>query len=388
VTLRLEGLPGVQPEVTLPVTATGIRGKPLLPEPLGRFYDERCYLPQSVLGRLLELYQASDARKSDSPLTEFVKDLLGLDQLDALIDGLRDAGDIRRLRIPLPQYAEVRAEIQDQERAIRAHNAQLKELSSQIAFAEDTLKQTLSALLLNLNHDSSNIDLLRQQLNRSAEERRLSELARIQRRLEAARDEWQSIAISTAAEQRQRLEIQAAATREHAERWKASSGRELEAVVDELANLFPDLPSPAATDPEFARTTGLRAVVKEYERVVALFAQDEADTHRLGELDQDLARAQSRATILDQQIASLATNAGELARALASIAPHIHTEDCPVCGRNFKEVSERPLAAHVSARIATLTENAGRLQALSQEKASTAAAITQSYSANLRLWRA
>ena len=79
---------------------------------LAKFYSERCYLPQSVLGRLLELYQTSDARKSDSPLTEFVKDILGLDQLDALIDGLHDAGDIRRLRKPVPLYAEVRDDIE------------------------------------------------------------------------------------------------------------------------------------------------------------------------------------------------------------------------------------------------------------------------------------
>jgi exonuclease SbcC len=40
-------------------------------------------------------------------------------------------------------------------------------------------------------------------------------------------------------------------------------------------------------------------------------------------------------------------------------------------------VSERPLTAHVSARIAALTENAGRLQALSQEKTTAGTAITQ-----------
>jgi hypothetical protein len=36
---------------------------------------------------------------------------------------------------------------------------------------------------------------------------------------------------------------------------------------------------------------------------------------------------------------------------------------------DFQEVSKRPLAAHLSSRIAELTENAGRLQALSREKA-------------------
>lgn len=84
VALAVSGLPG-STEVALPITSTGSRGTPLLPERLAEFYNERCYLPQSVLGRLLEFYQVPDARDSDSPLTQFVKDLLGLDQLDALL---------------------------------------------------------------------------------------------------------------------------------------------------------------------------------------------------------------------------------------------------------------------------------------------------------------
>src|ERR1700730_16094707 len=57
---------------------------------------------------LLEIYEEKDTRKSDSPLTKFVKDLLGLDHLDALIEGVHDAGDVRRLRGSLPAYWEVR----------------------------------------------------------------------------------------------------------------------------------------------------------------------------------------------------------------------------------------------------------------------------------------
>src|SRR5215203_3787013 len=96
VKLSVRDIAGVPTETTFTVSSGGVlRGEPLLPERLAKFYSERCYLPQSALGRLLELYQSSDARQSDSPLTEFVKDLLGLDILDALIDGLHDAGDIR-----------------------------------------------------------------------------------------------------------------------------------------------------------------------------------------------------------------------------------------------------------------------------------------------------
>jgi exonuclease SbcC len=151
----------------------------------------------------------------------------------------------------------------------------------------------------------------------------------------------------------------------------------LETLVDQLANLFPDLPSPTATDPEFARQTALRAVEKEYARCTALLTQDEANMKRLAELDQELSRVTARNSLLDQQISSLASDAGALAVALAGLAPHIHGDDCPLCGRDFKEVSKRHLSAHVSAKISTLTQNAGRLQALSREKSSTTTAISE-----------
>ena len=144
-----------------------------------------------------------------------------------------------------------------------------------------------------------------------------------------------------------------------------------------LADLFPELPSSVSTDPEFARATALRSVEKEFTRCASLLTQDEADIKRLSELDQELLRAHGRGAILDQQISGVAANAGTLAQSLAEIVPHIHTDDCPVCGRDFAEVSKRPLAAHVSSRIAALTENAGRLEALSKERTSTSTAIAQ-----------
>ena len=46
------------------------------------FFSERCYLPQAVLGRLLDIYDQK--KTTNSRLTEFVKDMLRLDALDAL----------------------------------------------------------------------------------------------------------------------------------------------------------------------------------------------------------------------------------------------------------------------------------------------------------------
>lgn len=205
----------------------------------------------------------------------------------------------------------------------------------------------------------------------------MSELARIRRNLAAAANEWQTLAVPVAADQRQQLERRVASTQRNVQRWRASSGQQLESLIQQLAGLFPDLPSMAGTEPEFTRTTALRSVEKEHLRCTTVLAQDAADIKRLEELDQELSRLHARSAVLDREIGNLAEDAGALAQALAGIAPHIHTDDCPVCGRDFKEISKRALSAHVSSRIAALTENAARLQALSGEKASVGALIAQ-----------
>lgn len=184
----------------------------------------------------------------------------------------------------MPLYSEVRDEIQTIQRAARAEDAELAQLRNEIAAAEAKLKETTAVIAPDLAQDPLNFENLRSRLNRSAEEQRLSALARIRRNLDAARNEWQTFATPTAADQRQSLERQAATTRQEAERWCASSGQELEHLINQIASIFPDLPSSTGTDPEFARTTALRSVEKEHARCKALLTQDEADTKRLEEL--------------------------------------------------------------------------------------------------------
>ena len=94
----VDGLNGASMSTDIVVGRSSVSGDAILSREQSHFYSERCYLAQASLGRLLEIYEDKDTRKSDFPLTKFVKDLLGLDHLDALIEGLHDAGNVRRLR--------------------------------------------------------------------------------------------------------------------------------------------------------------------------------------------------------------------------------------------------------------------------------------------------
>ena len=87
ISVQADGV-GDNPETTLVTDGASITGTALLHSGTARFYTERCYLAQATMGRLLEIYEQQDNRTSASPLTRFVKEMLGLDALDALIDGL------------------------------------------------------------------------------------------------------------------------------------------------------------------------------------------------------------------------------------------------------------------------------------------------------------
>lgn len=109
---------------SLDFSNTAFTPTPLLDAEDAKFFAERCYLPQATLGRLLELY---DDNKTDttSPLTQFVKELLGLDPLDALVDGLYPAFNVARVRNLVPEYRRLetlqtalRVEISGYERSI------------------------------------------------------------------------------------------------------------------------------------------------------------------------------------------------------------------------------------------------------------------------------
>jgi exonuclease SbcC len=87
-------------------------------------------------------------------------------------------------------------------------------------------------------------------------------------------------------------------------------------------------------------------------------------------LDAAAAEAQARLTSIDVQLAESgsATDAEELAKVLAALIPHVHTDDCPVCGRAFGEVSGEPLVAHLSVRVSQLSERAQRLSSLAKAR--------------------
>ncbi len=376
ISATVNGLDGAVRSADIAVTRAGVSGSPLLSLEQSHFYSERCYLAQATLGRLLEIYEDKDTRKSDSPLTKFVKDLLGLDHLDALIEGLHDAGDVRRLRDTVPAYWEARENIPALENEINTSTIERARLDNEIKAVNDRLLRKFADI--GEQPDPAAPDsLLTKILDNHPEEPELQRLARLRRDIIATLDQWRSVQSPTLAVDRDDAERAMAEANAALEAWKSSTGEALENLFASLKEFFSGLPSPLSAGPERARAAAIQTLNGELDRCVAVLARDTQDTTRIELLDQNLERARARQTVLDKQIAGYAAEAGTLAQALAQILPHVHSEDCPVCGRDFGEVDAEPLQAHVSNRIAALTESAGRLQALTQERADAARALAE-----------
>lgn len=346
-------------EANFSVDASGISGAALLSGDLVRFYRERCFLAQSSLGRLLELYQESPKR-TDSALTRFVKDLLRLDNLDAIIDGLHDAGDVRRIRSGVPGYAETRDAVPQLEQEIIRLRSELTTTDARIQELIKTNVDRSSQLTRSVTPEFEELELIR--------------LTSVKREIDVAIRQWEQISSTDVSKERVAAEPRREAADRAMQEWQAGQGNELTRLLERLAPLFPDLPPISSGGPQYAYSVAIEAVKEELARCTGLLTGDTQAAIREGDLNGEITRARARILALEQQISSFATEAGVLAQALSGVLPHIHSEDCPVCGRDFSETFETPLYAHVSARVAELTAAAGQLRVLSQDRATTLAA--------------
>lgn len=343
-------------------------GEPLLPPEDGRFLAERCYLRQRTLGRLLELYEEPSGG-GDSPLTVFVKDLLGLDELEALVDGLDPVGDIRRLRNAVPEYRQAEAELEEAKERLTRLSDELRDANQGAAATRTQLAEVLASLdapetlLVEPAGVAAWLDTHgeRQPLAALVEARQ--ELAGMQRRLakvgavapgrdpEAARDA-------------------AASARSAADAWWKTTGAELDAVLNEMRSVLPGIPAVAGADPAEVQASAQKQVRAELDRWSSSIAADDVAATEETRLDAEIAASQARVSAIDEQLAAsnTATDAEELGKTLAALIPHVHDDDCPVCGRGFEEISNEPLVAHLAARISELGQEAERLQALSKAR--------------------
>jgi exonuclease SbcC len=357
------------------VTKAAVEKTHLLDQNAARFFSERCYLAQSTLTRLLELYEGVDTRRSESQLTTFVRELLGLDQFDAIIEGLRPVGDVRRLRGEAPAFWSAREDIPELEQEIGNDREEEETLNAGRILAHDRLATRIASIFGQAFPEPFSLEVIEAQLRASDDEGDLLVLARARRDIIAILEQWRALSAGTPGVDREAVEAEDNEARAALDAWKKGPGKALDAVIEELRTWMPQLATSDSAGPERAGKAALEAVTMELTRIDALITRDEADAKLQSDAERVIVRGRARLPSLDEEISKAAGANEALAQALSELQPHVHDDDCPVCGRDFSEVSPTSLAAHLSARIADMVEAAGRLQSLTADKAATQGAI-------------
>lgn len=343
-----------------PITVGGdeIKGPPALDSETGQFFAERAYLDQSSLGQLLDLYQYTEGNQ-ESALARFVNELLGLDQLDALRSGLHDATDIRRLRNLSNSYADAESEVKRAEAVIDSATDVLSLANSQLDGIRERLETVLARLGLSAALADSGGDLgeIESLLAEGGQAGVLAESEELVRALTELRGRIRGLAQRPTAARLNAARASVAAAEATAQEWRALYEGPIESLHDDAAVLGLD------SDPT------LRQVLSEETKAIERrIAEHDAAVAQLAEGKQNVADLQRQLERVNTEISARESRAGTLATGLAAIRDQASQDICPVCDRDFSEVSEGHLLGHIDRKIADLTSIGAEIQSLSDER--------------------
>ena len=322
VSIQADGV-GAKTEASLKTDGQGIVGSSLLDGYHSRFYLERCYLAQVTLGRLLEIYEHQDNRDTASPLTRFVKEMLGLDALDSLIDGLYAVGDVRRFRESAPDFWAARADTPKLEQDVKEATEIEQVCCDKMLKAESDLRELLGAHLV--TDGPIDIEALRTVVKSDIREHeeKLADLARMRRDLAAAKAQLLEVAVSEEESERFIAAQASSAARVAFERWRSAAGGKLDVLLRNIQKTFTDVGS-VDVSPAAAHAKALAVVGSALRRVQAALTDDDEVVRLLSAARVSVQQGQGRLKLIDDQLADAGGANRALAEALATISSHIH----------------------------------------------------------------
>lgn len=354
-----EHLQGSMPGTPLTVNGARLEGAPAFDPVYAQFYSERCYLDQSSLGRLLDLYQAREGSEQ-SALEKFVNELLGLEKLDALRSGLSDANDFRLLKKLASGVDEADREAKAAAIALREQTAIRAQARAEVVDARHATLDVISAFDLGAVGDS-NLTLV-------AQVRRLLEEDTTRDSAATAQERYQELLVlqgrvSALAEHptTQRIEetrIALAAASAEKDVWETTLGARVRAWEAKADAAGVDLSADLSAAVKRATTT----TVTELEAAEAVRSRARSVGVQLDAGRTDLDR-------LRMQLADAHEHSSALVEGLSALRNVVNgTNICPVCDRDFTEIIEVPLREHVDGKLAELTSHGKQLVALRNER--------------------
>ena len=170
------------------LNAAGAQSITALDAQRAAFFRERVFLPQLLLGQLLQIYQdaGSDAA---SPLAQFVGRLFGLDQLDAIEAGLKPFADVRNVRKNVDGWLAAENEKARLDRLLVDQRKTHADLDRQVRATFGELAALCSALELSVEVREETLDHIAAALADGSDSVAFAQLTDQQRRLGSIRRE-------------------------------------------------------------------------------------------------------------------------------------------------------------------------------------------------------
>lgn len=337
--------------------------KSLLPTGASSFFSERCYLPQALLGQLLQIYQNSDSTP-DSPLARFVTELLGLDRLDAVETGLSPVADLRNFRKTSALYVPVESEKQRLDRMITEHLQAHGVAQRTLAAALAAINTAWAALGQTDTIGEDDLAGIEGRLAQNADEEAIAPLVDQRRSLESLR---RGLVDSSGAVEEASLVEAHRATSAALERWLVEHGPAFDTLSMRIGDILPDL-SAAPSDTKSWQEAVTTQIAEAQRQAGQRSSLANADAVRKSALAAELEVARTNLSTIDAEIALISDNAGSLAEILAEVSGVIDSDICPVCDRNYAEVQDGMLIDHVHAKVTRLSGSAERLLALGRNR--------------------
>lgn len=365
VTLQTEGLSG-ENSFRIEINQAGAQPRGILPTGAASFFSERCYLPQSLLGQLLQIYQDSDS-SPDSPLARFVTELLGLDRLDAIETGLAVVGDIRNVRKTTERYEQVEFEKSQFERGLAEHRRTFGAAKEALGVALSELNAARSDLGLKEPIDELRLDAVSAELGATADEALLSDLHDRRRRLEAIAREATRNAQADAQQDENALATAHHAASDRLGLWQQQFDEPLRALRTRIASVLPGIDAAQSSPQEYQRLA-LATLGERRKQAGDRSTRAAEDARRQSGIANELVVARKNLQTVDEEIGRIAANSGALGAVLAELTSFISTDVCPACDRDFSEEGKGSLSDHVNHKVRVLSGSAERLLGLSRNR--------------------
>lgn len=347
------------------VGGSRIEGVHALDANAAQFYSERCYLDQVSLGQLLDLYQYREG-KEESALARFVNELLGLEQLDALRLGLSDANDLRRLKRLSEPLASADKDAQRAATDLSQATADLKSARSELASSWDRLTEAMGAIGYSLPDldDPSTIQEVTQLLrtNRATDDHSLA--VSIRRSLTALGGRIDGLLTRPAALRLEEAIASVANASVDQQFWLDEHGSAIDALHADTVGLG----IPSSGDAAMMIADALQRIDRRIARQDALVVE-------MKQLENQLAGRRISLLELQGQFAEAQEQAGSMVEGLAALREHSTDDICPVCDREFGEVSSTHLTSHIDRKITALTTQGNQLRQFREQRDAATAAL-------------